>query len=177
MRKKLGIEAKSKVKVYIRRSSRSGAGEAIACGRRVHHGYRMDKQSAIEYRPTSEYLHAIVIGPRTPEFASRFFHEIPEKCAELGCRGVLIETRLEGEPMDASVVFHLLRQLIAAIKGYRTPISAVAIVAPYADTPSLAEVASANRAVRIAGFTEISAAEHWLLSVVAGDPGAKGSGT
>jgi hypothetical protein len=128
----------------------------------------MGKQGAIEYRPMPGYLHATAIGPRTHEFASRFLREIPESCTRLGRRRVLIETRLEGEALDASVVFDLLRNLIAEIRDQPDPISAVAIVGPYSDIPRLAEVASANRAVMIAGFTEVSAAERWLLNMSTG---------
>lgn len=125
----------------------------------------MSQQGAIEYRRTSEYLHATVIGPRTREFASRFFREIPERCAQLGSRRVLIEMRLEGEPLNVSTIFDLARHFIAEIKGQHDPISVVAFVGPYPDIPKLAEIASTNRAVKIAGFTEISAAEVWLLDM------------
>ena len=128
----------------------------------------MGQQGAIEYRPTPQYLHATVIGPRTREFASRFFREIPERCAQLRCRRVLIEMRLEGEPLNVSTILDLARHFIAEIKGQCDPISAVAFVGPYPDIPKLAEIASANRAVQIAGFTEVSSAEGWLLSMHSG---------
>lgn len=130
----------------------------------------MSEQGAIEYRLTPEYLQAIVIGPRTREFAWRFFGEIAERCTRHGRRRLLIEMRLEGEPLNASTVFDLLRHFIAEIKRQRDPISAVAFVGPYRDIPKLAEIASANLAPRIAGFTDISAAESWLRGAPAGDP-------
>jgi len=48
--------------------------------------------------------------------------------------------------------------------------SAVAFVGRYSDIPKLAEVASASRALRIARFTDISAAESWLRGLPGGDP-------
>jgi hypothetical protein len=130
----------------------------------------MGEQGAIEYRPTPEYLHVTVIGLRTREFVSRFFREIPERCARLGCSRLLIEMRLEGEPLNVSTIFDLVRHFIAEIKAQRDPISVVAFVGPYRDIPRLAEIASANRAVQIGGFTEIAPAESWLLGMTGGDP-------
>jgi hypothetical protein len=129
----------------------------------------MGNLGAIEYRSTAEYVHATVTGPRSREFVSRLCHEIPERCAELGRHRVLIETRLEGEPSDVSVILDFLRHLIAEIKGRPEPVSAVAFVGPYSDIPKLAEIASANRTVKIAGFNEIAAAERWLLGLSEGD--------
>jgi hypothetical protein len=129
----------------------------------------MGQQGAIEYRSMPQYLHATVIGPRTREFASRFFREIPERCARLGFRRVLIEMRLEGEPLNASTIFDLTRHFIAGIRGQHEAIAAVAFVGPYSDIPKLAEIASANRTVQIAGFTEISAADGWLQGIASGD--------
>ena len=123
----------------------------------------MGEQAAVEYRPTPEYVHATVTGPRTREFASQFFREIPERCAQLGSRRLLIELRLVGEPLNAGTVFDLMRLFIAGIKRQRDPISRVAFVGAYGDIPRLAEIVSANRAVQIGGFTDIAAAETWLL--------------
>lgn len=127
------------------------------------------QQGAIEYRPTPQYLHAIVTGPRTREYASRFFREIAERCAQLGHHRVLVELRLEGEPLNAATIFDLARHFIADIRGQREPIAAVAFVSPYSDTPKLAEIAAANRAVQIAGFTAIAAADAWLQGLAGGD--------
>jgi len=127
----------------------------------------MGEQSAIECRPTSDYVHATVMGPRTRDFVLQFCREIPERCAQLGCRRLLIEMRLIGEPLNASTIFDLIRHFIAEIKRQREPISIVAFVGSYQDIPRLAEIASANRAVQIGGFTEISAAQSWLLGTPA----------
>ena len=127
----------------------------------------MGGQGAIEYRPRSEYVHATVTGPRSREFVAQFCREIPERCAQLGCRRLLIEMRLTGEPLNAGTIFDLMRHFIAEIKRQRDPISMVAFVGSYQDTARLAEVASANRAVQIGGFTEISAAQGWLLGITA----------
>ena len=132
----------------------------------------MDEQGAIEYRLTPEYLQATVIGPRTREFVSRFCREIPERCAQLGCRRLLIEMRLEGEPVHSSTFFDLVRYFIAEVKRQRDPISEVALVGPFRDIPRLAEMASANRAVKIAGFTDLSAAENWLQGGGGSEPPA-----
>jgi hypothetical protein len=75
--------------------------------------------------------------------------------------------RLIGEPLNASTIFDLIRHFIAEIKRQREPISIVAFVGSYQDIPRLAEIASANRAVQIGGFTEISAAQSWLLGTPA----------
>jgi hypothetical protein len=131
----------------------------------------MHEQSEIEYRRTPEYIHAIVSGPRTREFVSQFFRELPEKCTQLGYRRLMIELRLAGEPLNVSTIFDLVRQFIAEIKRQPDPISMVAFVGSYHDIPSLAEIASANRAVQIGGFTEFAAAESWLLGTTSsGDP-------
>jgi len=128
----------------------------------------MGEQVGIEYRPTSEYVHATVTGPRTREFVLQFCREIPERCAQIGCRRLLIEMRLIGEPLNVSTIFDLIRRFIAEIKRQRDPISMVAFVGSYQDIPRLAEIASANRAVQIGGFTEISAAQSWLLGTTDG---------
>lgn len=124
----------------------------------------MDQQGAIEYRPTARYVHVIVTGPRSREFVSQFFCEIPQRCAQLRCRRLLIEIRLVGEPLNVGTIFDLVRYFITEIKHQRDPISMVAFVGTYQDIPKLAEIASANSAVQIGGFTEIAAAERWLLS-------------
>lgn len=130
----------------------------------------MGSQGLIEYRPTLEYLHAIVIGPRTREFVSRCCREIPERCAQVGCRRLLIEVRLEGEPFNLSTIFDLARYFIAEIKGHHDPISVVALVGAHRDIARLAEIVSANRVVQIAGFTDVPKAESWLLGLTGGPP-------
>jgi hypothetical protein len=130
----------------------------------------MGAQDLIGYRPTPEYLHATVIGPRTREFVSRFCREIPERCAQLGCHRVLIEMRLEGEPFNLSTIFDLVRQFISEIKGHHDPISVVALVGVYRDIARLGEIVSATRQVQIAGFTDVSKAESWLLGLTGGPP-------
>src|SRR5215470_12023620 len=122
----------------------------------------MGENTTIEYRPTPEYLHATVVGPRTREFVLRFYREVPERCAQLGCHRLLIETRLEGEPFNVTTVYDLTRQFIAEIKRQGSPISVIAFVGPYGDIPKLAELVSANTTVQIGGFTDVAAAESWL---------------
>jgi hypothetical protein len=109
-------------------------------------------------------------GPRTREFVSHFFGEIPQRCAQLGYRRLLIELRLVGEPLNVGTIFDLVRHFIAEIKRQRDPISMVAFVGTYQDIPKLAEIASANSVVRIGGFTEVPAAERWLLGDEAAPP-------
>jgi hypothetical protein len=128
----------------------------------------MGPQGLIEYRPTPEYLHATVIGPRTREFVSRFCDEVPERCARLGYRRLLIEMRLEGEPFPLSTIFDLVRHFIAEIKGHPNSVSVVALVGRDRDIVRLAEIVSANRVVDVAGFTEVSKAESWLLGSTGG---------
>ncbi len=123
----------------------------------------MGEQGTIEYVRRPEYLHATMIGLRTRDFVARSCHEMLEECARLGCRRLLIETRLGGPAFSVTTVFELMRHFIAEVKGQRDPVSMVAIVGPYRDIPKLAEIASANRAVKIAGFTDIAVAESWLL--------------
>ena len=119
----------------------------------------------LEERPA--YLHATVVGERTPENALRYLDEVYAACVRTGLSNVLLEMRFSGPSLGAPAVFHVVSQRSA--EGAR--LRKVAYVEASMDGPlkaRFAETVAVNRAVNIRLFFDVAEAARWLE----GEPGA-----
>lgn len=121
----------------------------------------------MEYRSTltetPHYLHAHVVGPRTPENARRFLKEVHDACMERGCAAVLLEMKLTGPSLDAGSIFRVISQ--SSPEGTR--LRRIAYVEASIADPSkahFAESVAVNRGVNVRLFPDVAAAARWLES-------------
>jgi hypothetical protein len=122
-------------------------------------------QIALEERPT--YLHAKVVGPRTPENAQRYLEEVYAACVRTGLPDVLLEMCFSGPSLGAPGIF----QVISRCAEDGAKLRRVAYVEASMDDalkPQFAETVARNRAVNIRLFFDIAEARRWLLD----EPGA-----
>lgn len=116
-------------------------------------------QSTLEERPG--YLHARVVGPRTPENAQRFLAEVYAACVRTGLKNVLLEMSFTGPSLGAPGVFSVISQ--ASADGAK--LGRIAYVEASADGPGkaqFAETVARNRAVNVRLFPDVAQAARWL---------------
>jgi len=116
-------------------------------------------QLTIEERPA--YLHARVVGERTPENALRFLKEAYAACVERGCPNLLLELGLSGPSLDTGSIYGVISE--------RAPDGAtlrrIAYVQDEIDDPAMpyfAETVARNRGVNVRLFQTVEAAARWL---------------
>ena len=107
------------------------------------------------------FLHARVIGERTPENAMRFLREAHDECVRAGHSKVLLEMCLTGPSLPAGDIF----RVISARSAEGAKLSRIAYVEANMGDPMrarFAETVAVNRAVNVRLFQDVAAAEQWL---------------
>jgi hypothetical protein len=114
----------------------------------------------IEEQPT--YLHAKLVGERTPNNLLRFLEEVHAACVKLDRSAVLLEMDLSGPSLDVGAIFSVIAQ--------RSPEGAklhkIAYVEDSMADPArarFAETVALNRGVNVRLFGDLDAARQWLL--------------
>lgn len=116
-------------------------------------------QVTIEQCPA--YLHAKVVGPRTPENAIRYLEEVYAACLRTGLTQVLLEMAFSGPSLGASGILKVISEKSADGSKLRK----VAYVEASPDGPGrarFAETAAINRAVNVRLFGSVDEAARWL---------------
>jgi len=119
----------------------------------------MSYELTLQAKPT--YLHAIVTGTLSREDAVAYLEEVRAACVVRGCRGVLIEERLEGPRLGALDVFEIVSAISQSDLGDLRAIAYVDVNAPEAQR--FAETVAVNRGMPTAVFATVPEAEKWLL--------------
>ena len=107
------------------------------------------------------FLHARVIGERTPENVLRFLKEAYEECVRAGQARLLLEMCLTGPSLASGDIF----RVISARSADGAKLSRIAYVeANMADAmrAKFAETVAVNRAVNVRLFQDLAAAEQWI---------------
>ncbi len=107
------------------------------------------------------YLHARVVGPRTPENAIRFLEEVYAACLRTGRSSVLLEMAFTGPSLGVSGVL----KVIEARSGDGSKLRKIAYVEASPDGPGkakFAETAAINRAMNVHLFDSVAQAASWL---------------
>jgi hypothetical protein len=118
----------------------------------------MSYELILEKRPT--YLHAKVVGERTPANARRFLEEAYAACVQSGCSALLLEMQLSGPSLNTTAILDVISQ--RAPDGSK--LSRIAYV-ERTDDPAMAhfaELAARNRGVNVRLFLTVDAATLWL---------------
>ncbi|MCW5590894.1 MAG: hypothetical protein KIS74_02240 [Burkholderiales bacterium] len=116
-------------------------------------------QATFEALPS--YLHARVVGPRTPENAIRFLEEVYSACQRTGHAKVLLEMAFTGPSLGVSGVL----KVVEARSGDGSKLRKIAYVEASPDGPGkaqFAETAAINRAVNVHLFDSLAQAARWL---------------
>jgi hypothetical protein len=119
----------------------------------------MSYQLTIQERPT--YLHAKVVGERTPEHALRFLEEVYAACVKGGHTTALLEMALSGPSLPAVNIYNVISQRVP--EGAR--LRKIAYVQTAIDDPGMphfAETVARNRGVNVRLFPNVAEAERWL---------------
>ena len=107
------------------------------------------------------YVHARVVGPRSPENARRFLQETHAACVRSGKAAVLLEMNFTGPSLDAAAIFKVISGAAAEGTGLRK----VAYMDPAARDPGrplFATNVAANRGVNVRFFGDAEEASRWL---------------
>lgn len=113
----------------------------------------------LEERPA--YLHARVVGPRTPENALRYLEEVYAACLRTGLSQVLLEMAFSGPSLGPSGILRVVSERSA--DGAR--LRKVAYVEASMDGQQrarFAETVAINRAVNLRLFESVGEAARWL---------------
>ncbi len=115
----------------------------------------------IDVRPA--YLHAKVVGERTPENASRFLKEVFAACVGSSRQDALLEMRFSGPSLNMSDIFRVISQGSADGARLRRIAYVEASVTDMAKS-RFAETVAINRAVNVRLFGDVAEAARWLES-------------
>ncbi len=116
-------------------------------------------QVTLEEKPT--YLHAKVVGPRTPENAIRYLEEVYAACLRTGLSQVLLEMAFSGPSLGPSGILRVVSERSADGSKLRK----VAYVEASMDglqRAKFAETVAINRAVNLRLFETVDEAVRWL---------------
>jgi hypothetical protein len=117
---------------------------------------------ASTFEETPGYLHARVVGARTPDNLLRFFREVRETSARLGQPVVLMEMELTGPSLDIATIFGIISK--SSSEGARLKQIAYVEARPAnPDAAKFAATVAANRGVNIRLFGDVDSAVGWLL--------------
>jgi hypothetical protein len=107
------------------------------------------------------YLHAKLVGTRSPQNLIRFLEQVHATCVERDRSDVLLEMHLEGPSLDMGAIFSVITQ--------RSPAGATLRKIAYLETAPLdpvkarfAETVAINRGVNVRLFDQPEAARQWL---------------
>ena len=120
----------------------------------------MSYEFTVEEHPT--YVHAKVVGDRSPSNALRFLEEAYAACVKSGRSDLLLEMNLSGDSLTTTNVYSVILQRVPDGRNLRK--------IAYVDTSKdiamahFAETVAINRGVNVRLFQNIAAAEAWLLS-------------
>jgi len=117
----------------------------------------------LETQDRNGYLHARVVGPRTPENAQRFLKEAYEACVRKGYSALLLEMGLTGPALDMASVFRVIAN--RAPDGAK--LKRIAYFEPNpTDIPAglFAETVANNRGVNVRLFKDLAGADRWLAN-------------
>ena len=120
----------------------------------------MTYKLTIQQTPT--YLHAVVTGRNGRETVLRYLEELRGECIARRCFRVLVEERLVGPRLGAMDVFQIA---LAGSNKASGAYEAFAYVDMHADGDLMqfAETVALNRAIPVAVFSTVAAAQRWLL--------------
>jgi hypothetical protein len=113
----------------------------------------------IEERPT--YVHATVVGDRTPQNALRFLEEAFAACVKSGLSDLLLEMQFSGPSMNTTDIFRVISQ--RSMDG--ATLRKIAYVeTSMSELPNarFAETVAINRAVKVRLFNDVAEAVRWL---------------
>lgn len=113
----------------------------------------------IDVRPA--YLHAKVVGERTPENALRFLKEVYSACVASGRANALLEMRLSGPSLNTSDIFRVISQRSQDGAALRKIAYVEASMSDVAKA-RFAETVAINRAVNVCLFQDVGEAARWL---------------
>jgi hypothetical protein len=116
-------------------------------------------QLTLEERPT--YLHAKVVGERTPANALRFLEEAYAACIQGGHDSLLLEMAFSGPSLNTTSVYNIISRRVPDGKNLRK----IAYVQTEFGDPAMpyfAETVAVNRGVNVRLFQSVDAAEKWL---------------
>lgn len=107
------------------------------------------------------YLHATVVGERTPANSIRFLKEAYAACVRAGKAAVLLETKLSGPSLGTTSIYQVISQGVPdALRLSR--IAYVEASIDDAAMPYFAETVAKNRGVNVRLFRDVAAAQRWL---------------
>ena len=116
-------------------------------------------QVTIEEKPA--YLHAKVVGPRTPENAIRYLEEVYAACLRTGLSQVLLEMALSGPSLGPSGILRVVSERSADGSKLRK-IAYVEASMDGQQRAKFAETVAINRAVNVRLFESVDQAVRWL---------------
>jgi hypothetical protein len=119
----------------------------------------------IEYQVTIEkratYLHARVVGQRTPENMLAFLRQVHEACVRSKRMDVLLEIQMSGPSLDPFSIFRVVSS--RAEDGAK--LGKIAYVESSMGDKAkakMAESTAANRSVNVRLFDDVAGAVRWL---------------
>ena len=115
--------------------------------------------STIEEHPT--YLHARVVGPRTPENALRYLDEVNAACQRTGLVHVLLEMAFSGPSLGTTGIMRVIGERSADGAKLRR-IAYVEASEDGQQRAKFAETVAVNRAVNVRLFDNVEDARRWL---------------
>lgn len=122
-----------------------------------------DKLYTLTFQDRDGYLYALVEGEiDNAEVTSRYWREIAAKCKEAGTQKVLIVEDLPGGPSVTEV--YNLASALPALGFYRIKIAFVDRHLDQQELNQFGELVAVNRGINGKIFTEVDAAEKWLLA-------------
>ena len=119
---------------------------------------------------TPTYLHAIVTGSNDRETVLRYLEELRGECVARRCFRVLVEERLVGPRLGAMDVFQIALAGSTKATGAYEAFAYVDMNAD-GDLMQFAETVARNRAIPVAVFSTVAAAQRWLLKAAVEMPG------
>jgi len=118
----------------------------------------MSYQLTIEQRPG--YVHAKVVGERTPENALRFLRESYQACVNAGRKSLLLEMQFSGPSLSTTSIFDVISD--RAADGLKLERIAYVDGASNLSQAYFAETVAMNRGVNVRLFQSVSEAASWL---------------
>ena len=118
-----------------------------------------EKPYTIEMEDRGEYLYVLVGGEKlTADIAVGYWHEISEKCVEMGCHKVLIEKEFK-ETVNVDELFRMAELLADVLPNGR-----IAFLDRYdhRDINELGKRLARNRNVMMQIFSDVDEAARWL---------------
>jgi hypothetical protein len=119
----------------------------------------MSYQLSVDKRPA--YLHAKVVGKRTPENALRYLQEVYSVCVNNNYTAVLLDMNFRGPSLSTTEIFDVVLQRVPDALRLRK----IAYVEGVPDDPAMpafAETVAVNRGVNVRRFQNVADAANWL---------------